>query len=334
MTSSDTPLDQIESEATEWLVQHTAGRLDPAETLLFKDWLQRSAQHRAVYERMRQTWDALAVLQQMPGDLLRHTADLHAKPGLAPVGRRWLAPVFAVAASLLLAIGLTVAWLGNPVTVLIADYSTAPGEIRGVTLPDGSRLELAPSSAVKLNFSNTERRVELLAGSAYFSAVPQAMAEGRPFIVDTGLLSARALGTQFLVEHLPRGDGVAVAEHDVAVTMKLPGSDPPVTVLSPGQVLRYRRDRMSAPDMARLDPQEIAPWRVGNLVFYQVPLHEVVAELNRYRRSRILLANDDLSARVVSGVFRIGEPDDALRVIADELGLRITALPFITVIHK
>lgn len=333
MISSDDRLDQIESEATEWLVLQTAGRLDPAETLLFENWLQRSAQHRAVYERMRQTWDALAALQQTPGDLLRHTADLHAKPRLPPIARRWLAPALAIAASLLLVVGLTAAWIGNPVAALIADYSTAPGEIRGVTLPDGSRLELGPSSAVNLHFSNTERRVELLGGSAYFNAVPQAMATGRPFIVDTGTLSAQALGTQFLVERLPSGDGVAVVEHNVAVTTKPSGGDPQVMVLSPGQALRYRKP-MSAPDMASLNPQEIAPWRAGNLVFHQMPLHEVVAELNRYRRNRILLANDDLSTRVVSGVFRIGEPDGALRLIADELGLRVTALPFITIIYK
>ncbi|WP_300300721.1 FecR domain-containing protein [Ferrovibrio sp.] len=334
MTSSDDQRDHIESEATEWLVLQTAGRLDPADARLFEGWLRRSAQHRAVYERMRQTWDALAVLQWAPGDLLRHTADLHAKPRLPSVARRWLAPAFAVAACLLLVIGLAAAWIGNPVTALVADYSTAPGEIRGVTLPDGSRLELGPASAVKLHFSATERRIELLGGSAYFSAVPQAVATGRPFIVDTGMLSARALGTQFLVERLPRGDGVAVVEHAVAVTMQRSDGDPRMAVLSPGQALRYRPGRRSEPDMASMNPLEIAPWRAGNLVFHQVPLQEVVAELNRYRRSRILLTNDDLSARVVSGVFRIGEPDGALRMIAQELGLHVAALPFVSVVYK
>ncbi|MFN4277295.1 MAG: FecR family protein [Ferrovibrio sp.] len=339
MTSNDDKTDQIESEAIEWLAMQAAGPLEPADALVFENWLRRGPHHRAAYENMRQTWDALAVLQQAPGDLLRHTTDLHER-GLqgklrlasVPPMRRWLAPAFAIAACLLLVIGLATVWTGNPVIALVADHSTAPGEIRRVTLPDGSRLDLGPASAVKLHFSTAERRVELLGGSAYFSAVPQDVAAGRPFIVDTGRLSARALGTQFLVERLSDGDGVAVVEHSVAVTRS--DGDHRMTVLSPGQALHYRRDRRSEPDMVNVDPLEIAPWRGGNLVFHQVPLRDVVAQLNRYRRSRILLASDDLSARVVSGVFRIGDPDGALKVIAQELGLQVVTLPFIVVVHS
>lgn len=334
MTSDDDRIDRIESEAIEWLAMQAAGPLDPADALVFENWLRRGPRHRAAYDSMRQTWDTLTVLQQEPGDLLRHTADLHEKSrqeASASPMRRWLAPAFAIAACLLLVIGLTTVWTGNPVIALVADHRTAPGEIRRVTLPDGSRLDLGPASAVKLHFSTTERRIELLGGSAYFSAVPQAAAAGRPFIIDTGRLSARALGTQFLVERLSDGDGVAVVEHSVAVTRS--DGDHRMTVLSPGQALRYR-DRRSEPDMANVDPLEIAPWRGGNLVFHQVPLRDVVAELNRYRRSRILLASDDLSARVVSGVFRIGDPDGALKVIAQELGLQVVTLPFIVVVHS
>jgi transmembrane sensor len=335
VTSDDDRIDRIESEAIEWLAMQAAGPLDPADALVFENWLRRGPRHRAAYDSMRQTWDTLTVLQQEPGDLLRHTAYLHEKSrqkASASPMRRWLAPAFAIAACLLLVIGLTTVWTGNPVIALVADHRTAPGEIRRVTLPDGSRLDLGPASAVKLHFSTTERRIELLGGSAYFSAVPQAAAAGRPFIVDTGRLSARALGTQFLVERLSDGDGVAVVEHSVAVTRS--DGDHRMTVLSPGQALRYRRARGSEPDMANVDPLEVAPWRGGNLVFHQVPLRDVVAELNRYRRTRILLASDDLSARVVSGVFRIGDPDGALKVIAQELGLQVVTLPFIVVVHS
>ncbi len=347
MTSNDDRTDRIESEAIEWLTMQAAGPLDPADALVFESWLRRGPRHRAAYENMRRTWDALAVLQQEPGDLLRHTADfhengLHGKPRLASASasasasvsptRRWLAPAFAIAACLLLLIGLTTFWTGNPVIALVADHCTAPGEIRRITLPDGSRLDLGPASAVRLHFSTVERRVELLGGSAYFSTVPAAAAADRPFIVDTGRLSARALGTQFLVERLADSDSVAVVEHSVAVTRS--DGDHRMTVLSSGQALRYRRDRRSEPAMVNVDPLEIAPWRGGNLVFHQVPLRDVVAELNRYRRSRILLANDHLSARVVSGVFRIGDPDGALKVIAQELGLQVVTLPFIVVVHS
>jgi transmembrane sensor len=336
VTSRDHHLDSIESEATDWLVLQTAGPLTPADALVFECWLQRSARHRAAYEKMQRTWDGLAALQQQPGDLLRHTASLHdgARLRQARRGRQRVAAVLAMAASLLVGVLLASLWFGDPVAALIADHSSPPGELRTVMLPDGSRADLGPSTAIKLQFNTAERRVELLGGSAYFTAVPQAVAGGRPFIVETGTLTARALGTQFLVERLPRGDGVAVAEHDVEVTVTgREGAQRPM-VLSPGQSLRYGRDGQSPATVASIDPQEIAAWRRGNLVFYQMPLQEVVAELNRYRRSKIVLTDDALAARVVSGVFRIGDPDGELRIIAQELGLKVAMLPFFVIIYK
>lgn len=336
MTSTDDQRDSIENEATDWLVLQTAGPLNPADALVFECWLQRSAQHRAIYENMRRTWDSLASLQRQPGDLLRHTAALHT---MAPVAlrhrrRHWVSSALAVAASLLIAVVLTSVWFGDPMVALIADHSSAPGEVRAVMLPDGSRADLGPSTAIRLHFRENERRIEVLGGSAYFTAVPQAAAGGRPFIVDAGSLSARALGTQFLVERLPRGDSVAVTEHAVEVTVTDRDTTVRPTVLSPGQSLRYRRGGQPAATLASVDPQEIAAWRNGNLVFYQMPLGEVVAELNQYRRSRIVLTDDGLSARIVSGVFRVEQPDDALRIIAQELGLKVATVPFFAFIYK
>ena len=55
------------------------------------------------------------------------------------------------------------AWL-----YLEADYHTGKGELRTVHLADGSTVELDASSAIGLDFTNSQRRVHLLAGSAVF----------------------------------------------------------------------------------------------------------------------------------------------------------------------
>jgi transmembrane sensor len=328
--SSDQQQDRIEGEATEWLVLQTAGRLEPPVQQAFDAWLARSAQNRAAYDHVRRVWDDLALLQQEPGDLLRHTAALQPR---RIATRRLAAPWIALAASLLLALGLAWVRFGNPATALLADYRTMPGEIRTVLLPDGSRADLGPSSAIRLQFTGSERRIELLAGSAFFEAVPQAMAGGRPFIVDSASLSARALGTRFVVERLAGRDDVAVVEHDVEVTMTWPDGGRHAVTLSPGQTLRYRRDAGAA-DLGTADPQAVAAWRTGSLVFYRMPLQEVVAELNRYRRSRIVIAGDDLAGRVVSGVFRASDPDGALEVITQELAVQTRDLGLAVVLYK
>ncbi len=332
MTSDDQQRGRIESEATDWLVLQTAGRLDSSAQSAFEGWLARSAQHRAVYDEMRKAWDSLAVLQGNPGDLLRHTAALHKKAKPSPLPRRLTSAVTALAASLLLIALGAFLWFGDLATLVLADHRSAPGEIRSITLSDGSHVDLGPASAIRVQFNATERRIELLNGSAYFHAVPQVAAGGRPFIVETGRLSARALGTRFAVERLAERDTVAVAEHDVEVTLR--GLNPAQSaVLSPGQTLRYRHGAALGV-VGSIDPHEIAAWRSGNLVFHQTPLGEVVAELNRYRRSRIVILEDDLAARIVSGVVRGDDPDGALKVVTDELRVRKVELPFMVIIHK
>ena len=320
MTSDDQQRGRIESEATDWLVLQTAGRLDASAQSAFEGWIGRSTQHRAVYDEMRNAWDSLAVLQGDPGDLLRHTAVLHHRAGIARRPLRLTSAATALAASLLLIALGSFLWFGDLATLLLADHHSAPGEIRSISLADGSHVDLGPASAIRVQFSATERHIELLSGSAYFHAVPQAVAGGRPFVVETGRLSARALGTKFAVERLADRDTVAVAEHDVEVTLR--GLDRTQSaVLSPGQTMRYRHGAALGV-VGGIDPREIAAWRSGNLVFYQAPLSEVVAELNRYRRSRIVIMDDELAARIVSGVVRGDDPDGALRVVTDELRVR------------
>lgn len=332
MTSNDQQRGRIEIEATDWLVLQTAGGLDPLAECAFENWIGRSPLHRMIYDELRSTWDSLALLQRDPGNLLRHTALLHRKARFGRSRRRLTAAVAALAASLLLAVALASFWFGDVATILTADHRSAAGEVRSVALPDGSQVDLGPSSAIRLRFSSTERRVELLGGSAFFQAVPQARANGRPFIVDTQNLSARALGTQFAVEHLASRDYVAVAEHDVEVTVRYPDRRQQ-TVLLPGQSLRYRPGAV-AEQVGTVDPREIAAWRSGNLVFYRRPLGEVVAELNRYRRSRIVILDDELADRVVSGVVRADDPDGAIKVVTDELRVRKTELALVVIIHK
>lgn len=335
MTSNDQQRGRIESEATDWLVLQTGGGLDSRAESAFEAWIARSPRHRAVYDELRSTWDGLAVLQSNPGDLLRHTARLHRRTRISHPPRRVAAAVAALAASLLLIAALSSIWFGDFTTLLTADHRSTQGEIRSVSLADGSHVDLGPASAIRLRFNADERRVELLSGSAYFHAVPQTLANGRPFIVETANLSVRALGTQFAVERLADRDTVAVAEHDVEVTVHGAGhvAGAQRMVLSPGQTMRYRHGA-SLGSVGSIDPREIAAWRSGNLVFYQAPLGEVVAELNRYRRSRIVIMDDELSARVVSGVVRADDPAGALRVVTDELRVRKTELPLFVIIHK
>ncbi|PXA90402.1 hypothetical protein DMC25_07800, partial [Caulobacter sp. D4A] len=74
------------------------------------------------------------------------------------------------------------------------------------------------------------------------------------------------------------------------------------------------------------DPAAVDAWRQGRLIVYHRPLSEVVDEIGRYRRSKVFVRGRALAAKPVSGVFDVGEPDDAIDALAASLGLRMARL--------
>ncbi len=70
----------------------------------------------------------------------------------------------------------------EPWQAAFAEHRTATGEIRHVTLSDGTRLDLNSDSAVDLRFSASERRIRLIRGEVLLTSGHDPL---RPLIVET-----------------------------------------------------------------------------------------------------------------------------------------------------
>jgi transmembrane sensor len=90
-----------------------------------------------------------------------------------------------------------------------ADYRSAVGERREITLADGTRLVLNGDSAVDMEYTADTRRLVLRRGEIYVQTGHGPAAAGRPFFVATAFGDVQALGTRFTVEQQrdrsPRG---------------------------------------------------------------------------------------------------------------------------------
>jgi transmembrane sensor len=75
-------------------------------------------------------------------------------------------------------------------------------------------VDLNVRSSIRVEFSNSERRVELLDGQALFQVAKD---KERPFIVRSGDATVRAVGTQFDVDRKSSGTTITVLEGRVAV---------------------------------------------------------------------------------------------------------------------
>ena len=70
-------------------------------------------------------------------------------------------------------------------------YATDIGERRSLTLADGSTVDLNARASIRIEFSKSERRVELLNGQVLFQV---AQDPRRPFIVRSGNATVRVIG--------------------------------------------------------------------------------------------------------------------------------------------
>ncbi|TAJ84773.1 FecR family protein [Reyranella sp.] len=328
---------EIEAEAATWVIRLGRGPLPDDERHEFDRWLGEDYRHRAAFERARSTWAELGELRRAPGKLLDDVTS-SPQPSFVPSAGRRLTPAVmrrAMAAMVLVIVGMGLGlfWFGDPLLLLEADYRTLPGENRSVTLADGSLVQLNAASALVVRFDGRERRVELLAGEAYFTVAPRTENETRPFVVVAANGTATALGTEFLVDRDREGADVTVVEHQVEISATTTREKRASIVLSPGQSVRY--DRTSGIGNAReVNLQRATAWRRGELVFDKARLSDVVAELNRYRRGRIIISDGSLADRRVSGFFRTDELDGALASMTRELGARALNLPpFLTVLY-
>lgn len=335
--------ERIEAEAAEWVIRLGGEALSAEEHQSFEGWRAQSAAHAKAFEFASQTWKDLAALRHAPGSLAVDIANVrqrqrpyHHVPATARIAKPRSGFLRSGVAAMICLIAISGAgsfWYGNPATLIASDYHTTPGEQRAVELPDGSVVELSTGSAIALHFNDRERRVTLIEGTAYFTAAPMGQAEKRPFVVEGANGTATALGTQFAVERLPDAVEVTVAEHDVQVALSDAAGGVKQVKLSPGQSVRYSPAAGLGQVNAR-DVEQATAWRRGRLIFDQVPLAEVVTELNRYRRGRIVITGSSLANRKVSGVFRIDDLDNALDTIANELGLRSASVPpLVTVLY-
>ncbi|MEO1343759.1 MAG: FecR domain-containing protein [Pseudomonadota bacterium] len=213
--------------------------------------------------------------------------------------------------AMLLGVGV---WAYDPVRVqLLADIraSDAP---RLVTLASDDKAALDALSALDDQSDDNVRRFEVLRGTAFFDVVQQE----RPFIVAVRDVKVRTLGTAFETALL--GQSVLVSVEHGAVEVS---QGDQIWQLDQGQALFVRQK--GAPEMARMDTDQIAAWRNDALIVDGMTLRDAVAILDRRLPGSVTVFGEIGDLRVTGG-FDLSEPEAVLRVLAETAGARVTGL--------
>lgn len=303
----------LRARAQYWVVRLAAKDIGETELDSLEAWLAADPRHARAFARERALWQDLGALDA-PAEPMPVRPAIRFLPPRAATRRSLLraAPV-ALAASIAAAL-----FIPSLVLNLRADHRTAAGEVRSVALPDGTTAVLDSDSAISVSFDGDERVIHLLAGRAWFDV----RHGNRPFLVEALGGETQDIGTGFEVRR--DGGAVEVGVTEGSVQVRTPGSRHGPT-LHAGDRARYTADGL---EMQERGPAvDIASWRNGELLFEERPVQAVIAEVARYRRAPVWTLGDFSRTPLVSGLFLIERPDEALESIARMRGLRMMTLP-------
>ena len=204
-------------------------------------------------------------------------------------------------------------------------YETPIGQSRRVTLNDGSVIDLGPGSRLEVRLKWRVRSVALQRGEAFFDVERSWL---RPFNVEARSVDIRVRGTSFNVHTGPNGVDVAVQEGRVAVSPRGVGAEGrKISVeLGLGQAI-FVGDNGSDLHVRRVDVRRISAWREGRLIFDDVPLSTVVADLGRYSPSPLMIGDARLGSLRVTALFEVADVNEAVGVLDRVLPISITRLP-------
>ena len=293
------PAESAEDQAAGWYARLNADTVSETDRDEFERWLAGDAGHRSAWQRVL---DAIGVIDRAGDDpAVRAMVAQGLANDRGPHRRHWRA--LAIAASIALVVGVAAvieapAWRGD--RPHDREFATTFGGSQVVALADGSRMTLDATSRVRVSPPGDTRRVAVLGGRAFFKVAKD---PAHPFIVSAGGNSVTALGTAFSVETAPSRFSVALVEGSVKVTM--PAEHRSSTLHAGDMLVKDARGVHILPGKAAAD----ASWLHGELTFDEMPLAEVVVEMNRYSKRQIVLADPALGDRKFSGVLKTDGAD-------------------------
>lgn len=281
----------------------------------FDIWLKADPGHHQAWADVSRT---ITLLQQASPER-RHYKVPAAPTVYKPVWKRRVFQTWAGGVAALACVGM-VLFAPDAMVWVRADYSTGYSQTKEVQLQDGSVVQLAPRSAVAIQFTKTSRAVTLLRGQALFTVQHNAQV---PFTVKIGAVTATDLGTVF---------DVARDDHHTTVAVKEGSS----RVSAPGDLAAYQD--LYAGDWLRVtghvtqtgkqNPDMVGAWATGLLVARSMRVADFVTALRPWSQRHIFVLDKRLAEKRVTGVYNVHDPMRALRLAVRPHGGNVqTVLP-------
>src|ERR1044071_6302467 len=306
------------------LLRLIEGDCSPEEAAAIQAWI-------AADPKRGELWDELRAVWRLTGETTRHwnipkpsgRAE-HVKPALELVGRRrqwWTTPwgTSIAAAGIGILLAGSFLWVFPSRAGAPYVYATARGQLSSLTLPDGSRVLLGVDTRLRgpRDYGARTRTLEL-EGEADFVVAYDAK---RPFVVHTEHASTQDLGTEFAVRAYRHEASVAVVVAEGRVALRgVNRAEPVLVTLRPRE--RAVLDSAGAKVTREIRLANYLAWTRGALLFDDVPLTRVIAQLERWYDLEIEIDDPVLARERVTISFMTRSADEAVKALAQVLDVR------------
>ncbi len=314
-------LDKLADQAATWFQRMSDKSVSEETQVAFDDWIAADETHKVAYEEYSAIWhhpEFDNILQNFADEEKRVPAyqkvPVYHKPIYHNKSLLTVRKIGTIAASLLL---LFSTWLffesEKNIPVQSVKYQTEIGEIKTVTLMDGSTVALNTDTKIRISFGE-QRKIYLQQGEAYFDVKK----DGREFIIEGGTGRIKVLGTAFNAR-VSYNQMIVVVDRGV-VSVGPDNSSYQQKTLHQHEKLAVTDRRLGS---VRKVVKQVADWRDGWIEFNDRSLAEVITELDRYYAGEIRLAERNLWQLRVTGRFNLKDIKRAVGVLGKSMRLNV-----------
>jgi transmembrane sensor len=297
--------------------KYLAGKCTPEEALRLEQWWEAALDDdRSMDALSREEQDAIQGQMLININLMIRQQEMqsgHQEKPAAPRGTirtliSWKYTMLAVACSLLLIIASTI-FLQVVKTGASTHVTSAYGERRTVTLPDGSTVVLNGNSS--LDYSGWEKdqdRKVWLTGEAFFS-VKHTVNHKRFIVYTPDSLKIEVLGTQFSVNNRRGITDVVLQEGKVKLM-----DARAFYIMKPDEMVRYSKDKQEFITKTVNAQQKIA-WKDNLLIYRDESIGSIVEKLTESHGLKVVFENETIKEEIFNGSV----PADSVSLFFDKI---------------
>lgn len=188
----------------------------------------------------------------------------------------------------------------KPVAPSQISFTNTLNKLYKYTLPDNSVVWLKPHASIKFKraFVNSTREIQLR-GEAFFDVTKD---PERPFLIHSGQIVTKVLGTSFNIKSSEAETEVAVVTGKVLVYTVAKDKKEESVYLLPQQRVTYKTEKHQLlKEIKKLPAMQI--WQKETLTFDNVKISDIVDRLNEEFRSNIVLEDSAIGLYTLKADF-------------------------------